>query len=234
MTPLILQLPTGLELASEGVQVRLPPLEVAAGAWLLLVPPAGADLPEPATDLARRLGTLGTPSRGTVEILGTAVAKLTYAELLRLRSHIGYVPSRGGLLANRSVADNVALPLSIHARLGAVAEAARVAELLAQFDLSDRAGKRPHQLDPVRYFRTLLARALALQPQWLVVEGCGDFDSDAQGSWPAIAAWCAAGQGAAATVLSHRHARFESWCAAHGGRLVEWQAQATHASGDSA
>lgn len=222
--PTVLSLPTGLTVASGPLHVQVPPLELTVGQWAVLVPPTNADLPEPATDLARRLGTLGMPTRGTIELLGYPIATLTYAELMRLRSHVGYVPHKGGLLANRTIADNLALPLSIHARLGSQAEAARVRELLEQFELSDRADKRPHQLDPTHYFRALLARALTLRPQWLVVEGSGDFDSDTDGdgSWPAIRAWCDQGQAAAVAVLARRHARFESWATRHGARLVEW------------
>ncbi len=222
--PTVLRLPTGLTVVSGTLQVQVPPMELLPGEWAVLLPPAGADLPEPATDLARRLGTLGMPARGTIELFGSPIAALTYAELMRLRSQVGYVPHRGGLLANRSIADNLGLPLSIHARLGSQAEAARVAELLAQFELSDRADKRPHQLDPTHYFRALLARALTLRPQWLVVEGSGDFDSDTDGdgSWPAICAWCEQGPAAAVAVLARRHVRFEAWASGHGARLVEW------------
>jgi len=142
--------------------------------------------------------------------------------LQRLRPRIGFVPCRGGLLSNRTLGENVALPLSVHANLSAQQEAERVEQLLAAHGLADVAGRRPDDVDGATRFRACVARALALEPAWIVIEGRGDFSHAGGQSWAQLAAHRAKVPSALAVCLRAPDAAFEAWLSAQGGLVLRY------------
>ncbi|MSP90484.1 MAG: hypothetical protein EXR79_01560 [Myxococcales bacterium] len=224
MSEAVLSLPAGLEVDVRGQRAVVPPFEAEVGRWVALAPAAGVAAGAAAIAIARTLGTLTPPLAGTLRLLGVETRRLEYVDLLRLRACIGYVHGTGGLLSNRSVADNIALPLSIHARLALADEQARVTAALRTFGLETAARQRPHELDGVLRFATLAARATVLGPAWVVVEGLGDFDRAAAGSqtWRALLARSAAFDGSGAVCLGRADAPFEAWLIEQGGHVVRY------------
>jgi D-methionine transport system ATP-binding protein len=121
------------------------------------------------TTLLRCIARLEQPDAGEIRIEGINWASLRNAELRRQRSKMGIVYQQLHLLASRTVAANVALPLELHGppRLEI---ASRVAELLDWFGISDKARQFPAQLSGGQRQRVALARALATAPRVLLAD----------------------------------------------------------------
>jgi len=116
-------------------------LEIQAGEIFGLIGPSGAGK----STLLRLINLLERPDGGQVVVDGQTLTALPAAGLRRARQNIGMIFQQFNLMANRTVADNVAFPLEI-AGWPAAERAARVAECLALVGLADRAGDYPAQL----------------------------------------------------------------------------------------
>jgi D-methionine transport system ATP-binding protein len=119
--------------------------------------------------LMRLLNGLERPSEGSVRIDDTAIADLSDAALRTLRRRIGMIFQSFGVLANRTVAGNVALPLEL-AGVSRAEREARVAELLARVGLADKADAYPARLSGGQRQRVGIARALATRPDMLLCD----------------------------------------------------------------
>lgn len=121
-------------------------------------------------DLGRWTLGLDHPPSGRVVVFGRNMAKLDYHDLLLFRRQLGYLQVGEGLLQNLTLKDNVALPLryaSDH-RLSEVHE--RVETLVHAFELADHALLRPAQANEESRRRAATARAVALDPELLIME----------------------------------------------------------------
>ena len=118
------------------------------------------------TTLMRCLTALERPTSGTVTIGDVELTSLSAAGLRRVRHTMGMIFQHFNLLASRTAAANVAVPLEVQGK-PAAERAARVAELLELVGLSDRAGSYPAQLSGGQKQRVGIARALAAHPQVL-------------------------------------------------------------------
>lgn len=119
--------------------------------------------------LLRLLNGLERPSEGVVRMDGIALASLPDRDLRVLRRRIGMIFQSFGLLANRTVAANVALPLELAGMARADREI-RVAELLARVGLADKADAYPARLSGGQGQRVGIARALATRPDVLLCD----------------------------------------------------------------
>jgi len=119
--------------------------------------------------LIRLLNGLERPSAGRVLVDGADVAGLDGPALRALRRRVGMIFQAFGLLASRTVADNVAFPLKV-AGMAARDRAARVAELLDRVGLADQGGKYPAMLSGGQKQRVGIARALATGPDILLCD----------------------------------------------------------------
>lgn len=119
--------------------------------------------------LLRLINLLERPDGGQVVVDGQTLTALPAAGLRRARQNIGMIFQQFNLMANRTVADNVAFPLEI-AGWPAAERAARVAECLALVGLADRAGDYPAQLSGGQKQRVGIARALAPRPHVLLAD----------------------------------------------------------------
>ncbi len=119
--------------------------------------------------LLRLINLLERPDSGKVSVNGKDLTGLNAAELRAARQNIGMVFQQFNLLANRTVAGNVAFPLEI-AGWDAESVQQRVAECLEIVGLSDRAGHYPAQLSGGQKQRVGIARALASRPNVILAD----------------------------------------------------------------
>ena len=119
--------------------------------------------------LLRLINLLERPDEGTVTVNGNNLTALNAAELRAARQNIGMVFQQFNLLANRTVAENVALPLQI-AGWEQHKIQQRVTECLEIVDLVDRIDHFPAQLSGGQKQRVGIARALAPSPSVILAD----------------------------------------------------------------
>lgn len=128
------------------------------------------------TSALRLFAGMTAPTSGRVLVFGEDLAQLSYEAQRRHRTHTGFVFEAGGLWANRTIEENIALPLEYHAdatpgraptlaemreKVRAVAEELGIADALPL--PSDRANVSVRK-------RALVARALVLEPELVLCD----------------------------------------------------------------
>jgi ABC-type Fe3+/spermidine/putrescine transport system ATPase subunit len=84
--------------------------------------------------------------------------------------YIGYVPQSHALFPHLSIAENVVYPLRKREHLDEDEVARRMEELIDLLDLDDVAGRRPEDVPPLLQQRAALGRALAGDPDVLLID----------------------------------------------------------------
>ncbi|TXD37558.1 ABC transporter ATP-binding protein [Lujinxingia vulgaris] len=108
--------------------------------------------------------------RGTVEVFGQDLSKLSEGELRELRTKVGMLFQHAALFDSMSVRENVAFPL-VERRVCSRKEAhERTDRLLDQLKLMDIAEQVPVQISSGQQKRVSLARALVTEPQLLIYD----------------------------------------------------------------
>lgn len=119
--------------------------------------------------LVRCINLLERPTSGKVYFDGSELTALSTGELRKARRKIGMIFQQFNLMASRTVAQNVALPLAGSGKTREEIDA-RVRELLAYVDLSDKEKAYPSQLSGGQKQRVAIARALANEPKVLLCD----------------------------------------------------------------
>ncbi|HXF65842.1 MAG TPA: ABC transporter ATP-binding protein [Burkholderiales bacterium] len=153
-------------------------LELARGEYVAIMGESGVGK----STLLNLVAGLDLPDRGAVVLDGVELTALDdAARTLLRRSRIGFVFQAFHLLPHLTVAQNVALPLSLNGASAAQA-AVRVAEMLEAVGLADAAGAYPRELSGGEMQRAAIARALAHRPQLtLADEPTGNLDPETAG-----------------------------------------------------
>jgi len=150
-------------------------LDLARGEYISITGESGVGK----STLLNLIAGLEVPDTGTVELDGASVTALddTGRTLLR-RDRIGFVFQAFHLLPHLTVAQNVALPLSL-AGTARQQVAARIGDLLPAVGLADAADSYPRELSGGEMQRAAIARALVHQPQLLLAdEPTGNLDPE--------------------------------------------------------
>jgi len=119
--------------------------------------------------LLRLINLLERPESGAVMVDQQDLTSLSSRALRQARQNIGMVFQQFNLLANRTVAQNVAFPLEI-AGWDKARIAERVRECLDIVHLTDRAEHYPAQLSGGQKQRVGIARALASHPKVILAD----------------------------------------------------------------
>lgn len=119
--------------------------------------------------LLRMVNLLEQPDSGEITVNGENILALPRKELLKKRKSIGMIFQHFNLLTNRTVFDNVALPLEL-AGVSRKERRARVLECLETVDLLDKANEYPAKLSGGQKQRVAIARAITTQPQVLLCD----------------------------------------------------------------
>jgi putative ABC transport system ATP-binding protein len=128
--------------------------------------------------LLQLLGGLDRPTSGTITFEGNDLGRMADRRLADLRlSAFGFVFQQFNLIPTLTAAENVEAIMA-PAGGGRAARRARVAELLVEVGLAERAGHLPTQLSGGEQQRVAIARALANRPRVLLAdEPTGNLDS---------------------------------------------------------
>ncbi len=147
-------------------------LAIQKGEFVFLTGPSGAGK----TTLLKLLTCEERPTSGQIEVLGKNLNYLKNSSIPYLRRNIGCIFQDFKLLFQKTVFDNVALPLRI---LGLSPEQTktRVRETLRAVGLGHRVETYPVQLSGGEQQRVTIARALVTQPTILLAdEPTGNLD----------------------------------------------------------
>ncbi|GAB7530506.1 methionine ABC transporter ATP-binding protein [Pseudomonas sp. 3A(2025)] len=141
-------------------------LRIEAGQVYGLIGHSGAGK----STLLRLINRLENPTGGRIIVDGEDVTALDANGLRRFRQQVGMIFQHFNLLSSKTVADNVAMPLTLAGDLPREQIDRRVAELLERVGLSDHAKKYPAQLSGGQKQRVGIARALATRPKILLCD----------------------------------------------------------------
>ena len=135
-------------------------VDVATGSLTALLGPSGGGK----STLLRVIAGLEQPDRGTVAISGSDVTRV-----VPQRRNVGFVFQHYAAFKHMTVGENVAFGLRVRKRPRAEIRA-RVSELLGLVHLEQMADRYPAQLSGGQRQRMALARALAVEPQVLLLD----------------------------------------------------------------
>ncbi|HEY3753212.1 MAG TPA: ATP-binding cassette domain-containing protein [Pseudonocardiaceae bacterium] len=153
-------------------------LDVPEGALYGVVGPTGAGK----STLAKCVALQERPDRGAIRVGGTNLMALGSSQLRLARRQIALLPPEQSLLAQRTAAGNIAVPME-QAGLAGPQRRTKVAELLDLVGLTDKAGNQLDQLTPGQRRRIGLARALASGASVLLAdEPTSDLDATDAGA----------------------------------------------------
>lgn len=147
-------------------------LEINDGEFVFVVGPTGSGK----TTLIRLLIRELLPDSGKIIVDKEEITKKNYKKISALRRKTGVVFQDFKLLWERTLAENVALPLEVLGLPGKEIKN-KVNQLLDKFKLSDLAQKFPVQISGGELQRVVIARAMIAEPKILLAdEPTGNLD----------------------------------------------------------
>jgi cell division transport system ATP-binding protein len=140
-------------------------LSIARGEWIYLSGPSGAGK----STLLKMIAGIERPTSGVVAVNGQDLARLKTSGLPYLRRKLGLMFQQQTLLNDRSVLDNVVLPLLVTGAPRADAER-RARAALDKVGLLDQAASMPLELSGGEQQRVAVARAIVNRPQIILAD----------------------------------------------------------------
>ena len=141
-------------------------LEIADGDIFGIIGMSGAGK----STLVRTINLLERPTSGVIEVDGRDVTALSGADLRAYRRRVAMIFQNFGLLAQKTVLDNVCFPFVAANGKVTPADRERALELLDRVGLVDKASSYPSQLSGGQKQRVAIARALACEPEVILCD----------------------------------------------------------------
>jgi len=178
-------------------------LDLAPGEYVAVMGESGSGK----STLLNLIAGLDHPDRGSIEIDGVDLATMNDDALTVLRRRrLGFVFQAFHVLPYLTVAQNVALPLSL---LGVDGKETtrRVSTLLSKVGLAERDASMPRELSGGELQRVAIARALVHRPQLVLAdEPTGNLDADSAAQVLRLLRERVKSQGAAGILVTHSRA----------------------------
>jgi len=122
------------------------------------------------SSLMKILAGLLTPQSGRYLLNGEDVFEMSFREFLPYRLAIGYSFESGGLLANRTIAENLMLPLLFHQLCSASEASERVQFWMERFNLTKVQNQRPFAVPGGQRKAAVILRAFIHYPQLVLLD----------------------------------------------------------------
>lgn len=181
-------------------------LKIRKGDFAFITGPSGAGK----TTLFKMISAFDLPSSGNVEVVGYNLEKVSMKEIPYMRRNIGVVFQDFKLLSDRSVYDNVALPLQI---IGSKPYKIKheVNQVLAKVGLLEKADVLTSCLSGGEQQRVAIARAIVHKPSLLIAdEPTGNLDPKL--SWEIMELFSRANEeGMTVVIATHDYSFFEKY-----------------------
>jgi len=110
------------------------------------------------------------PDRGRVLVDGTDIGAISYEELREVRRRFGVLFQGGALFDSMTSFDNIAFPIRNFTKCTEAEVHERVHECLHLVNLEEVDDKKPSELSGGMRKRVALARAIALEPQYILYD----------------------------------------------------------------
>ncbi|MCR4324982.1 MAG: cell division ATP-binding protein FtsE [Candidatus Curtissbacteria bacterium] len=147
-------------------------LKIEDAEFVFIVGPSGAGK----SSLLKLITREEVPTEGKILFNGEDILRLPPSKIPILRRKIGTVFQDFKLLLNRTVFENVAVPLEVLSQKESVIEK-EVSEVLEKVGLLEKANSFPVQLSGGEVQRTSIARSIIAKPEVLLAdEPTGDLD----------------------------------------------------------
>ncbi|MCM1280219.1 MAG: ABC transporter ATP-binding protein [Alistipes senegalensis] len=145
--------------------VRNITFSIQPGEMVFLTGPSGAGK----STLLKMIAAIEKPDEGSLIVNGQDIGSLKPAGIASLRQNLGLVLQQQGLLPDRTLLDNVMLPLIVTGASRSEAEA-RASAALDKVDLLDRAHFLPQTLSGGEQQRVAVARAIVNKPKIILAD----------------------------------------------------------------
>ena len=147
---------------------------IKKGEFVFLIGPSGAGK----TTLFKLISAFDKISSGEISVLGHDLSKLRHGQIPFLRRKIGFVLQNYKLLKNKTVFENIELPLVI-LNVDKKSRQKKVSEMVAHVGLSAVQDQYPDFLSGGEQQRVAIARALIHDPQIVIAdEPTGNLDPE--------------------------------------------------------
>jgi cell division transport system ATP-binding protein len=147
-------------------------LNIDKGEFVFLTGPSGAGK----TTLFKLISAYDKATSGSVSVAGYNLNEVRQKQIPFFRRKIGVIYQDFKLLRNRTVFENVAMPLEVLGVRPSILQA-KVHEILSRVSLSDKRASFPDQLSGGEQQRVAIARAVIHQPGVLIAdEPTGNLD----------------------------------------------------------
>ena len=120
--------------------------------------------------LLRLLAVLLQPQKGSYLINGHDTSQMSFEEFLEFRKKIGYTFDFGGLFANRTLHDNLVLPLLYHKITSPEEASAQAMEFGRHFGFERQIQQRPAMVSGGLRKLVCVLRAFILRPEMVVMD----------------------------------------------------------------
>lgn len=141
-------------------------LSISEGEIMVIVGGSGCGK----TVLLRSIIGLVRPDAGQIIVQGEDIAHLNRSRLFEVRKKFGMLFQGSALFDSMTVEENIALPLNEHTSLTVSEIKDKVREKLAMVGLHDIEEKKPSELSGGMKKRVGLARALVMDPQYVLFD----------------------------------------------------------------